>query len=69
MISNAFHPDEHASQPRKFLIPVDETLKTLLEREDTDQNYQITIEDSGPKVRTLSNVEKLQEELRVDTVL
>ncbi|EOD43195.1 putative neutral trehalase protein [Neofusicoccum parvum] len=42
--------DEHASQPRKFLIPVDETLKTLLEREDTDQNYQITIEDSGPKV-------------------
>ncbi|KAF2139278.1 glycoside hydrolase family 37 protein [Aplosporella prunicola CBS 121167] len=42
--------DEHSSQPRKFLIPVDETLKTLLAREDTDQNYQITIEDSGPKV-------------------
>lgn len=46
-------PDEHGSQPRKFLIPVDETLKTLLEREDTDKNCQITIEDLGPKVLSL----------------
>lgn len=44
--------DEPSSVPRKFLIPVDETLKTLLDREDTDQNYQITIDDHGPKVRT-----------------
>ena len=35
---------------RKFLIPVEATLKNLLSREDTDNNSQITIEDSGPKV-------------------
>ncbi|KAF2399422.1 neutral trehalase short isoform [Trichodelitschia bisporula] len=45
--------DEHSSQPRKFLIPVNETLKMLLEREDTDRNEQITIEDLGPKVLSL----------------
>jgi len=37
-------------QPRKFLIPVDSTLETLLSREDSDKNMQITIEDQGPKV-------------------
>jgi alpha,alpha-trehalase len=37
-------------QPRRFLIQVDETLKTLLSREDLDENYQITIDDKGPKV-------------------
>ncbi|KAL1852703.1 alpha,alpha-trehalase nth1 [Paecilomyces lecythidis] len=42
--------DEVPAQPRKFLIDVDATLKSLLEREDTDQNMQITIEDAGPKV-------------------
>ncbi|KAJ9212719.1 CAZyme family GH37 [Paecilomyces variotii] len=42
--------DPVPAQPRKFLIDVDATLKTLLEREDTDQNMQITIEDVGPKV-------------------
>lgn len=36
--------------PRKFLIPVESTLKNLLAREDTDHNSQITIEDDGPKV-------------------
>ncbi|KAK2806776.1 hypothetical protein FQN50_005638 [Emmonsiellopsis sp. PD_5] len=41
--------DEH-THSRKFLIDVDATLETLLEREDTDRNYQITIEDAGPKV-------------------
>lgn len=35
---------------RQFLIPVDATLSSLLSREDTDGNQQITIEDSGPKV-------------------
>ena len=35
--------------PRRYLINVDETLKTLLAREDTDHNIQITIEDTGPK--------------------
>ncbi|KAF1809770.1 neutral trehalase [Eremomyces bilateralis CBS 781.70] len=42
--------DEHPINPRKFLIPVEATLKALLDREDTDRNMQITIEDTGPKV-------------------
>lgn len=37
--------------PRRFLIQVEPTLKTLLSREDSDNNYQITIDDKGPKVR------------------
>lgn len=45
--------DEKGSQPRRFVIPVESTLKTLLEREDTDKNEQITIDDLGPKVLTL----------------
>lgn len=43
--------DEVSLQPRRFLIQVEETLKTLLSREDLDENYQITIDDKGPKVR------------------
>lgn len=43
--------DEVSLQPRRFLIQVDQTLKTLLSREDSDENYQITIDDKGPKVR------------------
>ncbi|KAF1982676.1 glycoside hydrolase family 37 protein [Aulographum hederae CBS 113979] len=42
--------DVQGLQPRKFLINVETTLKSLLDREDTDGNYQITIEDAGPKV-------------------
>ncbi|PLB50277.1 trehalase-domain-containing protein [Aspergillus steynii IBT 23096] len=42
--------DASSAQPRKFLIDVEETLHSLLEREDTDKNMQITIEDVGPKV-------------------
>jgi alpha,alpha-trehalase len=30
---------------------VDDTIEALLDREDTDKNMQITIEDAGPKVR------------------
>ncbi|RMJ22065.1 Neutral trehalase [Aspergillus sp. HF37] len=41
--------DESPAQPRKFLIDIDATLERLLEREDTDRNMQITIEDMGPK--------------------
>lgn len=43
--------DEQSLQPRRFLVQVDETLNTLLKREDSDGNYQITIDDKGPKVR------------------
>lgn len=42
--------DENSSEKRRFLINVDATLKNLLAREDSDQNMQITIEDTGPKV-------------------
>ncbi|KAF2420150.1 neutral trehalase [Tothia fuscella] len=45
--------DEIGSKSRRYLIPVDETLQSLLEREDTDKNQQITIEDLGPKVLSL----------------
>ncbi|KAI5284669.1 alpha,alpha-trehalase nth1, partial [Ascosphaera atra] len=40
---------DESTHPRKFLIDVDATLRTLLQREDTDNNMQITIEDLGPK--------------------
>lgn len=43
--------DAASAEPRKFLIDIDETLHSLLQREDTDKNMQITIEDVGPKVR------------------
>ncbi|KAL4821760.1 neutral trehalase [Aspergillus spinulosporus] len=42
--------DPTSGNPRKFLIDVDATLHSLLEREDSDRNMQITIEDVGPKV-------------------
>ncbi|PGH04219.1 neutral trehalase [Polytolypa hystricis UAMH7299] len=41
---------DERSHSRKFLLDVDATLETLLEREDTDRNMQITIDDEGPKV-------------------
>lgn len=46
--------DDAWVQPKKFFISdIDKTLEELLENEDTDHNYQITIEDSGPKVLRL----------------
>ncbi|KAL2866616.1 alpha,alpha-trehalase [Aspergillus lucknowensis] len=42
--------DPTSGHPRKFLIDVEETLHSLLEREDSDRNMQITIEDAGPKI-------------------
>lgn len=41
--------DPQGNAPRRYLINVEDTLKTLLAREDTDHNIQITIEDHGPK--------------------
>jgi alpha,alpha-trehalase len=49
-------PDEVSLQPRRFLIQVEPTLKTLLSREDSDGNYQITIDDKGPKVLSLGTL-------------
>ncbi|CAG8515163.1 8772_t:CDS:2 [Ambispora leptoticha] len=41
--------DEKTNVPRKFLIDVLETRRLILEQEDTDGDFQITINDSGPK--------------------
>lgn len=46
--------DDSHIRPKKFYIPnIQATLRELLENEDTDNNCQITIEDSGPKVLRL----------------
>jgi alpha,alpha-trehalase len=44
-----FSADAQGNAPRRFLIDVEDTLKSLLSQEDTDGNVQITIEDTGPK--------------------
>jgi hypothetical protein len=41
--------DESTIGHLKFLINVDSTLENLQKQEDTDNNFQITIEDNGPK--------------------
>lgn len=43
--------DYNVHNPRKFLINVESTYRSLLASEDTDGNFQITIEDGGPKVQ------------------
>lgn len=46
--------DDAYVRPKKFYInDIDLTLEELLANEDTDHNFQITIEDSGPKVLRL----------------
>ena len=47
--------DPLGQKPRRLLIPVEETLKELLAREDIDKNFRITVEDKGPKVRRLGS--------------
>ncbi|KAK0388226.1 hypothetical protein NLU13_4471 [Sarocladium strictum] len=47
------HDEVRSSNNRRFLIQVDATLENLRAQEDTDDNMQITIEDSGPKVLSL----------------
>ncbi|KAG0343337.1 alpha,alpha-trehalase nth1 [Podila humilis] len=53
--SDAFNGciDDKASKPRRFLIDVEETQRLILEQEDTDGDFQITVNDVGPKVITL----------------
>ncbi|KAK3069340.1 alpha,alpha-trehalase nth1 [Teratosphaeriaceae sp. CCFEE 6253] len=48
--------DAQGNAPRRYLINVDDCLRTLLANEDTDHNIQITIEDAGPKVIQLGTV-------------
>ncbi|KZO91551.1 glycoside hydrolase family 37 protein [Calocera viscosa TUFC12733] len=45
--------DEKQTGGRKFLIDVEDTIRLILEQEDTDGDFQISITDSGPKVLTL----------------
>lgn len=46
--------DEHSTRaPRRFLIDVEETLRIVLEQEDTDQDFQISVYDAGPKLISL----------------
>ncbi|KIK55157.1 glycoside hydrolase family 37 protein [Collybiopsis luxurians FD-317 M1] len=45
--------DEKASHPRRFLIDVEETIRLVLEQEDTDGDFQISVTDAGPKVMAL----------------
>ncbi|KAF7594604.1 alpha,alpha-trehalase nth1 [Aspergillus hancockii] len=48
--------DTTQSESRVFLIPVHETLRALLEQEDTDHDWKITVADLGPKVLSLGSV-------------
>ncbi|KAG8995873.1 alpha,alpha-trehalase nth1 [Tulasnella sp. JGI-2019a] len=45
--------DEKPQAPRRFLIDVEETIRIVLEQEDTDGDFQISVTDSGPKVLAL----------------
>ncbi|KAG8928293.1 alpha,alpha-trehalase nth1 [Tulasnella sp. 418] len=45
--------DEKPHAPRRFLIDVEETIRIVLEQEDTDGDFQISVTDSGPKLLSL----------------
>lgn len=47
------HDEKSSTAPRRFLIDVDETIRLVLEQEDTDGDFQVSITDSGPKVMSL----------------
>lgn len=45
--------DAVQESPRRFIVDVEETMRLVLEQEDTDGNFQISVTDSGPKVLSL----------------
>jgi alpha,alpha-trehalase len=47
------HDEKSRSSPRRFLIDVEETIRLVLEQEDTDGDFQISITDAGPKILSL----------------
>lgn len=47
------HDEKSHSAPRRFLIDVEETIRLVLEQEDTDGDFQISISDAGPKILSL----------------
>ncbi|KAF8340465.1 glycoside hydrolase family 37 protein [Cantharellus anzutake] len=51
-LSHDPNPSESAG-PRRFLVDVEETIRIVLEQEDTDGDFQISITDSGPKIMSL----------------
>ncbi|GBE87888.1 trehalase-domain-containing protein [Sparassis latifolia] len=53
MRSRRMSHDEKGTGPRRFLIDVEETIRVVLEQEDTDGDFQISITDAGPKLMAL----------------
>ncbi|KAI8331871.1 trehalase-domain-containing protein [Chlamydoabsidia padenii] len=51
VLRRASHEDK--GKAKKFLINVEDTRKLVLEREDTDNDFQITVNDLGPKTLAL----------------
>jgi alpha,alpha-trehalase len=47
------HDEKSVSIPRRFLIDVEETIRVVLEQEDTDGDFQISVTDAGPKLMAL----------------
>ncbi|KAL4064454.1 glycoside hydrolase family 37 protein [Scleroderma yunnanense] len=47
------HDEKSVTSPRRFLIDVEETIRVVLEQEDTDGDFQISITDAGPKLMAL----------------
>jgi alpha,alpha-trehalase len=47
---------DNKNKAQKFLVDVDETLQRILEQ-DTDGDFQITINDVGPKTLTLGTAD------------
>lgn len=47
------HDEKSVTAPRRFLIDVEETIRVVLEQEDTDGDFQISVTDAGPKLMTL----------------
>lgn len=53
MRSRRLSHDEKSSAPQHFLIDVEETIRIVLEQEDTDGDFQISVADAGPKMMSL----------------
>lgn len=47
------HDEKSVTGPRRFLIDVEETIRVVLEQEDTDGDFQISVTDAGPKTMAL----------------
>ena len=47
------HDEKSVTGPRRFLIDVEETIRVVLEQEDTDGDFQISVTDAGPKMMSL----------------